>query len=286
MELPSCCLSSNALSPLLFFLPCSSSLSCLRWCSLAWPYRVLTLPFCKQVKLTNPSGNREIYSCWTIFLVCLWVHLTPTLWRWDREPGQGKHLQEGKRKTFPDGGSQLVKTHWNLMSRLSWAAQRPEAWPETDLSDVKSARSRNKIFLVLKKTRQTLGVLNWQKPLRCLMRWFMCSCVLPRAPAASPLSHLALCELVEGAKPLKNCSSSLARSFSADGARCVGFWDSAEAAGTGEQAGPCDWNGSGSWVTLLLVAAHGWIGLGTFILWAPSLFVAVMWLSPNFQFWC
>lgn len=90
--------------------------------------------------------------------------------------------------------------------------------------------------------------------------------LLPRAPAASPLSHLALCELVEGAKPLKNCSSSLARSFSADGARCVGFWDSAEAAGTGEQAGPCDWNGSGSWVTLLLVAAHGWIGLGTFIL--------------------
>lgn len=112
--------------------------------------------------------------------------------------------------------------------------------------------------------------------------WWGGSC----APAASPLLHLALCELVQGAEPLENCSSSLTRSFSADGARYLGFWDSAEAAGTGEQAGSCVQCWTRSWVTLLLVAACDWIGLGISILWAPSLFIAMMWVSPNFQFWC
>lgn len=168
-----------------------------------------------------------------------------------------------KKKTTPVHSSELVKTYWNLMGRLSWAARRPETWPEKDLPDFSSAsRSRSKVFLVLKKSRQFFGVMNWQKPLRCLVRWFMCSCLLPRAPAACPLLHLALCELVQGAKPLENSSSSLARSFSADGARCLGFWDSAEAAGTGEQAESCVQSWTRSCVTLLLVAACDWIRLG------------------------
>lgn len=69
------------------------------------------------------------------------------------------------KKTYI-GSSELVKTHWNLMGRLSWAERRPEIWPEKDLPDFSSAsRSRSRIFLVLKKSRQTF-VMSWQKPLR------------------------------------------------------------------------------------------------------------------------
>lgn len=99
------------------------------------------------------------------------------------------------------------------------------------------------------------------------MGWALCFCFLPRAPAASPLLLLALGELLPGATPLESSSASLARSFSADLAKCVGSGtQTEEEADMWEQAGPCDQDWAGSWVTPLVVAAHGWVGLGISIL--------------------
>lgn len=182
------------------------------------------------------------------------------------------------KKTYI-GSSELVKTHWNLMGRLSWAERRPEIWPEKDLPDFSSAsRSRSRIFLVLKKSRQTF-VMSWQKPLRCLVRWFMCSCSFSFIASGTVWAcsrSWAPGKLFQFFDKVILCWWS----------EISWLWDSAEAAVTGEQAGSCVQSWTRSWVTLLLVAACDWIGLGISILWAPSLFIAMMWISPNFQFWC
>lgn len=133
-------------------------------------------------------------------------------------------------------------------------------------------------FLPHRGDQTNFGCARLTEALRCPVGWVLCSCLLPGAPAACFWHRASSGELVEGANPLlESHSASLARSFSADLARCMasGAWR-AEAAGAGECAGPRGRGRAGSWVTLLLVAAHGDIGSGTSILWAPSLFVAVM----------
>lgn len=187
MVLPPCCLSSNAFSPLLFLLPCSSSLSNLRWHSLTWLCRVLTLPFCKQVKLTNPSGN------WNLFLL---DHFTD-LFMSSFDSYIVEVRPRARTRQISAAGQEGKWKHLFLLLSVSW-------WKLIGTSQADCPEQHRGLKLGLRRIYQILIVLevgtrsfwSWRRPDKPLVSWtdknlrdvrWGSSCV----PAFSP-EHLQL----------------------------------------------------------------------------------------------